>query len=164
MSAKASILWDIDGVLYPDMSTHLDDPEYDYINVRSGWASWWVDPSDGQFMRDLWMITDQYWCSSWESESNALVPVFHLPEPLPYLQFGGPSPKDGLVYTYKLPDVKDWYAENKPKKLVWVDDELQQDAYIWADALPIPTLLIKTDPRDGLTNAIKQEILSFVTP
>lgn len=164
MSAKASILWDIDGVLYPDMSTHLDDPDYNYTNVRSGWASWWVDPNDGQFMRDLWMITDQYWCSSWESDSNALVEAFHLPEPLPYLEFGKAQPEDSLVFTYKLPDVKEWYIKTKPQKLVWVDDELQQDAYIWAAALPIPTLLIKTDPRDGLTSMIKKEILSFVTP
>lgn len=145
------------------MSVHLDDPAYGYINIQEGWADWWVHPDDGQFMRDLWLISDQYWCSSWEADSNILAAAFHLPEPLPYLQFSSP-PTDEVIYTFKLPDVKEWYAKTKPQKLVWVDDELQEDAYIWAESLPIPALLIKTDPKHGLTHSIKQGIKAFVSP
>lgn len=63
---------------------------------------------------------------------------------LPALALGD-LPRDG---TRKLAAVR---AAVGDRPLVWIDDELYDDALAWADARPAPTLLVRTRAGVGLT-------------
>ena len=43
------------------------------------------------------------------------------------------------------------YVRDRP--LAWVDDELYDDAQLWAQARRAPTLLMRTQPSVGLSRA-----------
>ena len=62
---------------------------------------------------------------------------------------------------YKAPGIES-VAGDTPA--VWVDDDLQPENYAWAaaqNAAGIPTLLIKPNPKFGMTYAQVQEVLAF---
>ncbi|SMH41994.1 hypothetical protein SAMN06295885_1857 [Rathayibacter oskolensis] len=56
--------------------------------------------------------------------------------------------------TPKLQSVARWIdridADERPTCIVWIDDVLGRDAFRWADSTTPPTLLIRTDPDQGL--------------
>src|SRR3954447_19394357 len=68
------------------------------------------------------------------------------------LDLAGTPPLDELprTGTRKLAAVNR-YVRDRP--LAWVDDELYDDAQLWAQARRAPTLLIRTQPSVGLSRA-----------
>lgn len=75
---------------------------------------------------------------------------------LPYIEFTQAKPYAGG--TWKLPDIKD-YVKDRP--FAWIDDDIREDAFDWAKARPVPTLLIKTDHEKGFTQDAFDELDSF---
>ena len=154
------ILWDIDGVFNPYMATDLIERGFSRYN--QDWISWDLDVvNHGQWMRELESAANFVWASNWGDESNALVKWFFL-ESLhyPHIPLNMATEHSG---TWKLPSISDWVRNDvaPAEKVVWVDDELDEDAFVWAQQRG-NTLLLKTDPAVGLTREHVDTILAFL--
>jgi hypothetical protein len=98
---------------------------------------------------------DLVWCSGWEEKAEEYLPhLLGLPAGLPFLRFermtGPPPARAGRSIDghWKL-DAIDAYAGGCA--LAWIDDAFDQSCHAWAEERPAPTLLVQTDPTDGLT-------------
>lgn len=90
---------------------------------------------------------DLVWCSGWEEKADEHLPhLLGLPRGLPHLQFDR-DVRRGDAH-WKLAAI-DGYARERP--LAWIDDALNDACREWAAAREAPTLLVKTEPADGLT-------------
>jgi Swiss Army Knife RNA repair-like protein len=96
-------------------------------------------------------VFELVWASGWEERANEHLPhLLGLPPELPFLRFQritGSPPTQSNAH-WKL-DAIDAYAGGRP--LAWVDDALNSACHEWAAARAAPTLLVQTDPRQGLT-------------
>jgi hypothetical protein len=100
---------------------------------------------------DLSSVFELVWASGWEERANEHLPhLLGLPRELPFLRFarmtGSRSTRANAHW--KL-DAIDAYACGRP--LAWVDDALNDACHEWARARAAATLLVQTDPRQGLT-------------
>jgi hypothetical protein len=90
---------------------------------------------------------DLVWCSGWEEKADEHLPhLLGLPRGLPHLRFDR-DVRRGHAH-WKLAAI-DAYARGRP--LAWIDDALSDACHDWAAARAAPTLLVKTEPADGLT-------------
>jgi hypothetical protein len=101
------------------------------------------------------------WASGWEERAEEHLPhLLGLPERLPFLRFprdgvvvgasdagAGAGPRTTLAH-WKLQSV-DSYAADRP--LAWIDDAFNDACHEWAAARTAATLLVPTDPHQGLT-------------
>lgn len=157
-SAPNYIIWDIDGVFNPYLASDLI--ERNFKRYSQGWVEWDLNvETHGAWLQELEEMATFVWGSDWESESNLLAQWFRLKKneyphiPLPRGKIGG-----------KLAPVSRWIEDNvQPKqKVVWVEDELQDNAFQWA-ARRTNVLLVKPDPSVGLTYNQVQAIKSFLS-
>jgi HAD domain in Swiss Army Knife RNA repair proteins len=102
------------------------------------------------------------WASGWEERAEEHLPhLLGVPERLPFLRFprdgavagaaadgAGAGPQTTLAH-WKLQSV-DAYAADRP--LAWIDDAFNDACHDWAAARAAPTLLVATDPQQGLTS------------
>jgi hypothetical protein len=96
------------------------------------------------------------WCSGWEEKAEEHLPhLLGLPRGLPFLRFERAVGRSNAHW--KLAAI-DTYARERP--LAWLDDALSDACHEWAAARSAPTLLVQTDPADGLT-AREAELLSY---
>ena len=98
---------------------------------------------------------DLVWASGWEEKAEEYLPrLLGLPAGLPFLHFErmtGPPPARGTGSSnahWKLAAI-DEHAGSRP--LAWIDDSFNDACHAWANARPVPTLLIQTAPERGLT-------------
>ncbi len=90
---------------------------------------------------------DLVWASGWEERAEEHLPrLLGLPAGLPFLRFER-SPGTSNAH-WKLAAI-DAYAGLRP--LAWIDDAFNDACHEWAAERPAPTLLVRTEPRDGLT-------------
>jgi hypothetical protein len=90
---------------------------------------------------------DLVWCSGWEEKANEYLPhLLDLPGPLPFLAFAR-SP--GRTRAHWKLEAIDAYAGSRP--LAWIDDAFNDACEAWAQSRTAPTLLVATDPAEGLT-------------
>jgi hypothetical protein len=157
-SEKPLLLLDIDGTLCPD------GPGPDR-------AMTWLPGGAGDkcFRSDLPAVLGKLgaryelaWATAWENHANLiLAPVLGLPS-LPVVRFADPAAGevgDGWAgRTWKLPSVRRFAGE---RSLAWIDDDLHPDAFAWAALRRIPTRLIATDQRVGLTDDHIRSLLAF---
>jgi hypothetical protein len=97
------------------------------------------------------------WASGWEERAEDHLPhLLGLPSGLPFLRFDRTAtPRRALEGAsagsldahWKLAAV-DAYAGERP--LAWIDDALDAHCHAWAERRVAPTLLVQTDPREGL--------------
>lgn len=158
------ILLDIDGVLNPLFSFTLE--EDGFIHFSKGWASWSLNSDlHKPLLERLNSIAEIHWCSSWLDESNYINAFFQLPKDYPYVPLRNVGFENinnhVLPETWKLNSVKE-YTSSYEDKLVWVDDEIYDDAFQWAEDRGLDrTLLIKTNPSVGFTLTEYQQIVDF---
>jgi hypothetical protein len=102
------------------------------------------------------------WASGWEERADEHLPhLLGLPDGLPFLRFprvsavssategaAGAGPRTTLAH-WKLQSVAD-YAGERP--LAWIDDAFDDSCHGWAAARAAATLLVPTDPQQGLTS------------
>jgi hypothetical protein len=91
---------------------------------------------------------DLVWASGWEERAEEYLPhLLGLPEGLPFLRFER-SPGRSNAH-WKLEAI-DAYAG--ARALAWIDDAFNEACHEWAAERPAPTLLVRTEPQDGLTS------------
>ncbi|MGH2903526.1 MAG: hypothetical protein ACRDK7_08095 [Solirubrobacteraceae bacterium] len=107
------------------------------------------------------------WASGWEEKAEEYLPhLLGLPAGLPFLRFermtGPPPTRAGrsIEGHWKL-DAIDAYAGERP--LAWIDDAFDDSCHAWAERRSAPTLLVQTDPVDGLTST-ETQLLAEWTP
>ena len=150
------ILTDIDGVLNPFLMPGMPSG---YISVQEGWISWRLDLLyHASWLRDLNERAEIIWASTWAEDSNTVNMYFAIPVLFPHIDFTQATTRPGT--TGKLADVQQYLA-GTDEPVIWLEDELEADAFEWAAQRP-NTLLIHCDPRTGLTEAQYHEILAFL--
>lgn len=160
-TSKNYLILDIDGVFNPFMGTNL--PSKGYKVYRRIWINWALNiPLHSPMLRNLEEYADIVWGSNWLEDSNALAEWFSMKKPsyphIPLLY----GTTDSSNETWKLESIIQWCEEhtNPGDRIVWIDDELQDDAYEWASRRG-NFLMIKTDPRFGLTESQTLSAVSF---
>jgi hypothetical protein len=87
------------------------------------------------------------WASGWEERANEHLPhLLGLPEPLPFLRF---ARSVGRANAHWKLDAIDTYSDGRA--LAWLDDAFNPACHAWAQARAAPTLLVQTEPAQGLT-------------
>lgn len=138
------ILLDIDGVLNPFMMPNPLQKGYKAIDHQ--WGQWHIDPNAKAHLQRLSELDTLIWASTWEETSNDIMDALELPR-IDWIPLDTPSNSD----TLKLSSIIEWEAKNCVlTPLVWIEDELEDDAFLWAQNRP-QTLLIHTEPDVGIT-------------
>lgn len=119
------LLLDVDGVLLPARPA----PGFDR----------WV----GETLRALAERFELVWATAWEHRANTLLAPRYGLDTLPVIELG--SPAGGA--TYKLASVIEAVGDSA---LAWVDDDLNDDAFAWAESREAPTLLLRPKSTRGL--------------
>lgn len=148
------ILLDIDGVISP---FGMINPQKQGLEpVEHHWGTWSINPAWKSLLEALTKLDGIVWASTWEEEPNAILRHFGLPT-WDHINLEYPI---GQAETLKLPAIKNWVEENlsPQEKVIWIDDELEPDAFAWGEARG-NTLLVKPDPEKGLT---RQEWVTIV--
>jgi len=129
-----------------------------------------LSSSAAAHLLDLRTHFDLVWASGWEERANEHLPhLLGLPPELPFLRFarnvpatGGPAAGQAAGQVthghWKLESI-DAYAGGRP--LAWIDDALSPACHEWADARAAPTLLVQTDPQQGLTTREAQLLAAW---
>lgn len=108
----------------------------------------------GPWIRDLAEVFELTWATTWNHRAQAVFgPLLDLPA-MNVLKLG-PLPRTG---TRKLPQVRAFVGT---RPVAWVDDELFDDAQIWARERPEPTLLVRPSSGVGLTREHVDDLLAF---
>lgn len=152
----AKILVDIDGVLNPFLGLDLESKGFTYQNLTP-YAGWHLSVVHGQWLKELSKKHEVVWASAWQAEAKELEEYWGLPDGQ-FIEF------KTIHYgeTMKLPDIIK-YAEKQPDSewVVWIDDELGEDAHEWAASRP-NTLLVECDPSVGWTEEQYQLIVETI--
>jgi hypothetical protein len=97
------------------------------------------------------------WASAWMADgAEGLGRLLGLPDDLPFLRFDPDADRDAP--TYKLPVVKRFVRD---RAAAWVDDEPWDDVIAWADQRDEATMLVRCDPRVGLSDEHVDDLLAF---
>ena len=169
--SKPVLMLDVDGVIAP-FGLGGECPENHY-EQRFGFGDMTVFLANdlANRIRRLQRCCDLMWATAWEERANEmLLPHLGLQDELPLIEFDHRLENEGLgpevvgahrrlkeitfdpgVLTWKLPWIKQWAEMNPDRPFVWIDDEIEKDAFEWADAREVPTKFICTDPRVGMT-------------
>jgi hypothetical protein len=94
------------------------------------------------------------WASGWEEKADEHLPrLLGLPAGLPHLTFERAVGRGNAHW--KLAAIER-HAAGRP--LAWLDDALDGECRLWAQRRREPTLLVQTDPREGLTEREAEEL------
>jgi hypothetical protein len=145
------LLLDVDGVFNP-----LSDGLLPGFEVHAGaYDNFAVNPTHGQWVRDLSAMFEVMWATAREDEANFDVgPSLGLPV-LPFITFTRSWDSET---TWKMHDVAVTVGD---RPFCWIDDELHADALAWAASRAQPTLLLTPDPRIGLTAEHRDAMVAF---
>ena len=98
------------------------------------------------------------WATGWEERANEHLPfILKLPfRDLPCLTFDGRAVFGTAHWKVKAIDE---YAGERPA--AWVDDNLNEECFAWAERRAAPTLLVETSAAEGLTDAQVERLLAW---
>jgi hypothetical protein len=143
---KPLLFVDIDGVVSLFGFQSDRRPPGEWINVEG--IVHLISASASEHLHRLAVPFDLVWCSGWEEKANEhLLGALVLPVALPFLTF---TAQNGAPRHWKL-DAIDAHAGDRP--LAWIDDAHDDSCRAWASSRGAPTLLVTTDPANGLTDA-----------
>ena len=114
-------------------------------------------------LRELAPDFECVWCTGWEERADEHLPrLLDLPRGWPHLAFDrAQGPGHSTLGHWKLAAI-DAYA-GPERALAWIDDAHDEACRRWAEARPGPTLLVVTDPREGLTAAHGDALRAWLT-
>ena len=133
----------MDGVLNPYAAAGCP-PGYAEHELFPGEEPVRVCAAHGRWLAELAAAFELAWATAWGDGANRLLaPLLRIPE-LPVIGFPPVPfrPRD------KVPAIAG-FAGRRP--LAWIDDEFTAEARAWAAGRGAPTLLVGTDPAEGLT-------------
>jgi hypothetical protein len=144
-SHKPLLLVDIDGVISLFGGGRLAEKAGAFHSIDG--MPHFLSATAAAHLLDLAGEFDLVWCSGWEEKADEHLPhLLGLPRGLPFLRFERAVGRGNAHW--KLAAI-DSYARERP--LAWVDDALSTACHEWAAARAAPTLLVQTEPTDGLT-------------
>lgn len=152
------IIFDIDGVFIPFYARH--NPNTEFIFVGSEKTGEFLHPTmQLPWLQQLSSQAKLVWGSARE-HPNAVLTLLKHPgewEQIPL------SREDVGLGTWKIKSVKKWVEEHVPaeEKLVWVDDELEEDVLRWFEARGNALAVIPTRD-EGLTQEGFNRIQEFL--
>ena len=112
---------------------------------------------DGSHLLSLAEDFDLVWCSGWEEKAEEYLPrLLDLPAGLPFLRFARAVRRSNAHW--KL-DAIGTYADRRP--LAWIDDAFNPACHAWAQERSAPTLLVQTQPEQGLTAPEAKQLASW---
>jgi len=142
---KPALLVDIDGVISIYGWTAGEPPEGAWLTVDG--IVHLISASAGRHLQELAQSFDLWWCSGWEERANEYLPgALGLAGPLPYVGFDRTPARGGAHWKLDAID----RAIHPARSLAWIDDHLDDQCAVWAEARPGETLLVQTAPERGL--------------
>jgi HAD domain in Swiss Army Knife RNA repair proteins len=92
------------------------------------------------------------WCSGWEEKADEHLPaLLGVPRGLPHLSFDATRAEVSARAHWKLAAIDAYAGPDRP--LAWIDDAFNDACHAWAAQRAAPTLLVATQPTEGLTAA-----------
>ena len=101
------------------------------------------------------------WCTGWEEKANEHLPAAVGLGPFPYLTFDAEAAAEPGATTpghWKLAAI-DAFAGSRP--LAWIDDAFNDACFAWAGKRGAPTLLVSTQPHEGLVRRHFDELSAW---
>jgi hypothetical protein len=147
MGDKPVLLVDIDGVISLFGFAPDECPPGTWHLVEG--IAHFLSSTAAAHLHELAQSFDLVWCSGWEERADEHLPALLGVPVLPHLSFdrnvgGGPVSHAH----WKLAAIEA-HAGDRP--LAWIDDALDDACERWAAERAAPTLLVRTDPKVGLT-------------
>lgn len=153
---KPILLVDVDGVISLFGFDSQSPPEGTWLNVEG-----LLHLCSARAAGHLPALSDDFelvWCTGWEEKaSEHLAPIIGLDPPPPYLSFDR-NPGKGHAH-WKLAAIDDHAGPHRP--LAWIDDALNEACHDWARERQGPTLLVTTDPAEGLVDSHARELRAW---
>jgi len=119
----------------------------------------YIRKSCGEHIRALSEYFEPVWATGWEETANDFLPhILGLPDHLPYLTFDGRVAAGGAHW--KVEAISE-YAGQRPA--AWIDDNLDETCFAWAEARSAPTLLIETERHTGMHDDHFEELVGFAS-
>ena len=151
------LLIDIDGVISLWGFGPNTRPAGTFANVEG--IVHFLSEEAGRHLLALAPHFDPVWCTGWEEKANEHLPALLGLGPFPYLELDGRQGTSTPGH-WKL-DAIDEHAGDRP--LAWVDDALNEACFAWAAQRGAPTLLVTTDPAEGLVARHAAELRAWAT-
>jgi hypothetical protein len=118
-----------------------------------------IGHGSGERLARLSTVYELVWATGWEERANEHLPhLLGLGRELPSLTFDE-VPVWGTAH-WKLSAIDD-YAGDRPA--AWIDDSFNDACYEWAERRQAPTLLMRTEPSVGMTDAHVAELVAWAT-
>lgn len=167
---KPLILLDVDGVLnlypvVPGTGTHQTFPAWSEENQREYTMS--VPNYLFDAIPELEKLADFAWCTTWNYDAPAsLSPVLGFGADWPVVEVGNPE-HVGFRETWKVTGVTKFLEAHEGRRVVWIDDQLFDDAADWAarmnSDLGTDIWLFSVNGAYGLTKAKIDELKELLT-
>ena len=152
-AVRPLLLIDVDGVLNP-LGVGPDLVPPGFVAHRLDGLRVLLAPDHGAWLASLTDEFDLVWSTSWEHDADRLIAErIGLPRGMPVISFTSQT-----GWTTKLHDVIRFVGD---RPVAWIDDALGEDEHEWASSRGVPTLLIQTNHRIGLTRAHVDRLREF---
>ena len=146
---------DVDGVISLFGFEHSVEPPGSFLMVDG--IPHCIGADCGARLARLAARFELVWATGWEEKANEyLVRLLGIEADLPTLEFDGYA-VFGSAH-WKL-DAIDEYAGERPA--AWIDDSLDERCHAWAAGRPAPTLLVETEPHEGVTDDHVERLLAW---
>jgi hypothetical protein len=167
MPRKPLLFVDIDGVLSVWGFAPDRRPEGDWLQVDG--IAHFLSHTAARTLRDVAGAFECVWASGWEEKANEYLPHALGLGPWPFLELSANAPAavgpgTSVRAHWKL-DAVEQHAAGRP--LAWIDDAVNDAVRDWARDRGAPTLLVETEPVNGLTEEDGRRLAGFaagVTP
>jgi len=153
---RPAVLLDIDGVLNP---LSVSCPA-GFTELRLAGYDVQLHPDlHAPMLRQLAQAGELVWATTWEHDANAFISHrYGLPGDLDVIEIAG---ADATAPTWKLADIAAWADRRPDRPIVWLDDEVRQDAHRWAQGRAAPTLIVAVPGQTGLSQQHVDQVLSW---
>jgi hypothetical protein len=148
--SRPLLMVDIDGVISlfggPPTASPVSAPPGGSFHSIDG-IPHFLSATAAAHLLELSIIFDLVWASGWEEKADEHLPrLLGLPAGLPHLTF---ERRVGRSNAHWKLDSIEAHAAGRP--LAWLDDALDEECRRWAEKRSAPTLLVRTEPANGLT-------------
>ncbi|MBS1676840.1 MAG: hypothetical protein JST08_05585 [Actinobacteria bacterium] len=99
---------------------------------------------------------DLVWATGWEEKANFYLPTVLGMAELPVITFDGAA-RFGSAH-WKLGPLDQYSGD---RALAWIDDNFDESCYRWAREREAPTLLVPTDPAEGLQEVETEALVAW---